>query len=972
MLIQGSSPLPIQIAKAVQTIKQQVSLLSVGATTDSTELNGALREVCLQARARRPLEVKTPEQRQQSKRVALMMGQATKLAEANALIGVPAASLASAKMAVTELHRRFQSMVSEVFSPPVQAVENQPPAPLDLIDWVEIPGGTFLLGRDKTPTELPTFYISKYPITRSQYHKFLEATGHETETDFQASQPDGEMGDHPATVSFWDAKAFCQWAGSRLPSLPEWEKAFRPDGRSFPWGDPFISKSLNHDGPGPISVFEDEANGNVSPSGVVGGSGNVAGWADDATPQRPGSPLMMGGSYGNYAQTKGSPFDVSRRTAQVADSYYSGCGFWAITDKPPAGWRPPPAPKPAEPLPQAELPPEYAQVSKLVREESAMLLFGTQKDLRPLQEQLRAACKAIREIAPNTGAQANPALKKAVAGIHSTANHVATMAAAVATGNPIVGASLISCREWLIDSVRAFEHKLEEAHGLGIGKVDRVARTRAVDPGLEKVAVPGGEFLYGRNNEVRFQPGFEIGKYPVTNYQFARFAEETGYQPEGGWRRPAEGASQEWDMHPAVHVTHADATAFCQWAGGRLPTEPEWEKAARGTDGRHYPWGNEWKPERVNLDLAGTHPVDANPDNLSPYGAVGMVGNTYEMTESTAQDRPGAMLTKGGGWHNYSHRHFDALRFTSEPLVVSHGALGFRVAWDLEDARTVPVTSSDPLSFDEMSRSLTGRVRSLTQLVRQKVHQVSPRVSSCLAELDKLAGLHTPEKSAECKAKMRFQLYHLRAALRQLPESQQPRALRESLEKARNAALDNSWESGTRTPGWKHWGARPTVTAIPNYAEVSEGKLLRGGQPDADGAAWLESRGVRTVVDLRTDVDRAMQWETPDWADSPVRKLDISIPDMTDPSMAQVEQFIQTVNDPDNQPVYVHCKAGMGRTGTMVSCWKISQGASLEEALAWENHHSYSGSLKQEAFVRSFAEHWSNRRVTPEPSTTRL
>ena len=169
----------------------------------------------------------------------------------------------------------------------------------------------------------------------------------------------------------------------------------------------------------------------------------------------------------------------------------------------------------------------------------------------------------------------------------------------------------------------------------------------------ETVLIPGGPFLMGsdvdeedeRPQQTVDLPDFRMGKTSITNAQYAAFLAQNPEQPEprkAGWflRKPPVGKEE----HPVVGVSWHDAVAYCVWLSlpegtgrrYRLPTEAEWEKAARGTDGRRYPWGDEWQEGIANLDGDETTPVAAHPDGASPYGCLDMLGNVQEWTATQA------------------------------------------------------------------------------------------------------------------------------------------------------------------------------------------------------------------------------------------------------------------------------------------------------------------------------------------------
>ncbi|NCO38122.1 MAG: hypothetical protein COZ06_03195 [Armatimonadetes bacterium CG_4_10_14_3_um_filter_66_18] len=167
--------------------------------------------------------------------------------------------------------------------------------------------------------------------------------------------------------------------------------------------------------------------------------------------------------------------------------------------------------------------------------------------------------------------------------------------------------------------------------------------------------VPAGEFLFGENSlepeqRRRRTEGFYLARYPVTNEAYARFVAATGRGAPAHW------AGGDYDEvladHPAHGVSWYDAEAYCRWLGHRLPTEEEWEKAARGVDGRAYPWGSQFAPERCNTaesGLGATTPVTRYPEGASPFGCLDMVGNVWEYTASpfVAEEASGEIRPRG-------------------------------------------------------------------------------------------------------------------------------------------------------------------------------------------------------------------------------------------------------------------------------------------------------------------------------------
>lgn len=166
------------------------------------------------------------------------------------------------------------------------------------------------------------------------------------------------------------------------------------------------------------------------------------------------------------------------------------------------------------------------------------------------------------------------------------------------------------------------------------------------------VTIPAGPFIRGtdqggfdeRPPREIYLDRFEIDQYEVTNYQYGLFAAATGHRKAGPPSRYAKNVGKmRGPNQPVVYVSWDDAQEYCRWKGKRLPTEAEWEKAMRGTDGRLWPWGNTEQPDaanwaRVNDGFDATAPVGSFKVDISPYGVMDGAGNVMEWVEDWYQE----------------------------------------------------------------------------------------------------------------------------------------------------------------------------------------------------------------------------------------------------------------------------------------------------------------------------------------------
>ncbi len=273
------------------------------------------------------------------------------------------------------------------------------------------------------------------------------------------------------------------------------------------------------------------------------------------------------------------------------------------------------------------------------------------------------------------------------------------------------------------------------------GKRIAMDRVKAWPAKNDMVAVPAGPFLMGSDKKIDrnayvtelpqrtvYLDGFEIDAYEVTNLQYLRFVLETDRPPLIDWRYDGGNFQEAMAHHPVMHVTWYDANAYCRWAGKRLPTEAEWEKAARGSDGRLNPWGNQSAGlTRANFGRTGlSGPVRDRPERLllyppliavdrygnavSPYGVYQLMGNVAEWVSDwyekeyyrSAPDRnpmgpeKGTQKAfRGGGWMDSTTTMRAAMRNGTDPGTKINW-LGFRCARSMPEPAGAEVSQARP------------------------------------------------------------------------------------------------------------------------------------------------------------------------------------------------------------------------------------------------------------------------------------
>jgi formylglycine-generating enzyme required for sulfatase activity len=196
---------------------------------------------------------------------------------------------------------------------------------------------------------------------------------------------------------------------------------------------------------------------------------------------------------------------------------------------------------------------------------------------------------------------------------------------------------------------------------------------------------------------------FHFDRFPVTNAAYKEFIDASGYQPvdDHNFLRDWRGGAPQpgWENKPVTWVALEDARAYAAWAGKRLPHEWEWQYAAQGTDGRLYPWDNDWRPSAMPTPNRGRtllppDDVDAHPGGASPFGVMDLVGNVWQWTDEFCDEHTRAAVLRGGSSYQPQTAHWyfpQAYQLDQHgkyllmaPGKDRSGMLGFRCVVDAE------------------------------------------------------------------------------------------------------------------------------------------------------------------------------------------------------------------------------------------------------------------------------------------------
>ena len=578
---------------------------------------------------------------------------------------------------------------------------------VDIGEMVLIPAGEFQMGSNEGEDKekpvhtvrLNAFYMDLYEITNAQYAKFIGATGYRVPTYWNDTRYN--VSDHPVVGVTWnDAMAYCEWAGKRLPTEAEWEYAARGGlvGKKYPGGDTITHDDANYSGTAGRDTWGESASvGSFAPNGygIYDMAGNVwewcYDWRDDSYYEKSPKENPTGPGSGTYRTARGGSFTSSSSSLRVA--YRAGgtptesnrhmgfrCAEGGIGDE--------------------NFSPEITSEAITMAKEDELYSYDVDATDPDLGDIL----------------------------IYSLVDFPKGMIIDRSTG-------VIS---WVPTNSDVGDHDVEVMVSDENNDNDTQSFTIAVIGVSETpmILIPAGEFQMGDHfNEglgdelpvhTVYLDAFYIDKYEVTNALYKKFMDATGHKAPRYWND----SKYNGPDHPVVGVSWEDAKAYADWTGKRLPTEAEWEKAARGgLEGKKYPLGDSLTHDDANYSGAGgkdgweyTAPVGSFAPN--GYGLYDMAGNVWEWcsdwydenyyanspkSNPTGPDSGTLRVDRGGSWYSTPYLLRVAGRDSGVPTN-SSTSFGFRCADgeigdenfspEITSAAVTEATESELYSYD--------------------------------------------------------------------------------------------------------------------------------------------------------------------------------------------------------------------------------------------------------------------------------
>lgn len=571
------------------------------------------------------------------------------------------------QVAVNESPDKPTKTASVTLEPPPGKLRKNLTNPIDRAEMILIPAGKFIMGADESDKKadesekprhevyLDTFYIYKFEVTNRQFRKFVEDTGYNADGNWEKWVTPGTW-DYPVVMVSWnDANAYGKWAGVKLPTETQWEKSARgTDGRIYPWGNKWNPELCN--------------NKNTS---------------DDILR---GKTRML---YNKTGITPGGMFPAGKSPYGVMDmvgNVQEWCRDWFDE--------------------------EYYKKSPKKNPEGPSR--GTDKVLRggSFYQEIETCRTTHREDNFPKGNDTDYGFR-----------------CVWQPGMPFPSPSPVSVKKTEIPSPspKTSEPSANETLVSSPFPTPDISKLKKIKEnpkdGAIMILIPGGEFTMGASpldHDARWEEKpahmvyltpYYIYKYEVTFKQFAEFVKETGYKAGGNWKKYY---NKKTKNCPVVYITWNDADRYCKWAGAKLPTEAQWEFAARGKDGRIYPWGNKWNKNLCNnyeledkslkkkryiiYDNMGITPAGTFSGDKSPFGVMDMGGNAIEWCRDwfdqyyyskSPQVNPAGPSTgsqrsmRGGGWGQPRQVCRSTYR-DRERLMDVDGDFGFRCVVELE------------------------------------------------------------------------------------------------------------------------------------------------------------------------------------------------------------------------------------------------------------------------------------------------